>query len=223
MLSHPGAPFSAAPNTSRHVILICYGDGVGVSESGQGSHPGFLARLGELGPAWISALAALIVALTGAGFFAGRVTGQPGPRPTVTVTAPANAAAGSASPPGLAVAGTQLGSYPIDLTGDYGVPLGPAQPAQSEYSADGIGDLVKTNSRIGPGGDDQMALLPDGTTPTYQQCKSSTNFSGQIVPAAGSAFCLIETTGYIVGAEVTAVGPTVSNVNLTITVWKNAT
>lgn len=33
-----------------------------------------LARFGELGPAWITAIAALIVALTGAGFFVGHVT-----------------------------------------------------------------------------------------------------------------------------------------------------
>lgn len=195
-----------------------------MSGNGQDSRRGFLSRLGELGPAWITALAALLVALTSAGFFAGRAAGQPRPSPTVTVTAPARIGQGegSSSPPAAATAGTQLGSYPVDLTGSYGVPLGPARPAPSQYSADGIGDLVKIDSRIGPGGADQMVLLPDGTDPTYQQCKSATNFSGQIVPVTGSSFCIIETTGYIAGAEVTAVGPTVSNVNFTITVWKNS-
>jgi hypothetical protein len=43
------------------------------------------ARLGELGPAWITAIATLILALTGAGFFAGRATATP----AKTVTAPA--------------------------------------------------------------------------------------------------------------------------------------
>ena len=114
-------------------------------------------------------------------------------------------------------------SYTVDLAGNYGVPLGPAKPTQSQYSADGIGDLVKTYSRIGAGGNDQMVLLPDGTTPTYRQCKSTTNFSGQIVPTTGSAFCIIETTGYVVGAVVTAVSASVNDVTLTITVWKNST
>jgi hypothetical protein len=193
-----------------------------MSANGPDKHRGFLARFAELGPAWISALTAVLVALTSAGFFAGRAAGQPRPSPTVTVTAPARIGGGqgSASPP--AAAGTQVGSYPVDLTGSYGVPLGPAQPAQSQYSADGIGDLVKIDSRIGPGGADQMVLLPDGTTPTYQQCASATNFSGQIVPVTGSSLCIIETTGYIAGAEVTAVGATVSSVTLTITVWKKA-
>ena len=35
-------------------------------------------RLGELGPAWISAIAALLTAMAAAGFFAGRVTSPPG-------------------------------------------------------------------------------------------------------------------------------------------------
>lgn len=197
---------------------------IDVSDSRQGSKRSLFARLGELGPAWISALAALIVALTGAGFFAGRVTGQPAPGPTATITVPASprASTGASSPPASAV-GKDLGSYTIDLAGNYGVPLGPAKPTQSQYSPEGIGDLVKTYSRIGAGGDDQMVLLPDGTTPTYQLCKSTTNFSGQIVPTRGNAFCIIETTGYIVGATVTAVSASLSDVTLTITVWKNST
>lgn len=213
----------AAQNIARHVISGMELK-VDVSDSRQGTPRGFFARLGELGPAWISALAALIVALTGAGFFAGRATGQPRPSPTVTVTVPASptTSTGSSSPPASAV-GKDLDSYTVDLAGNYGVPLGPAKPTQSQYSADGTGDLVKTYSRIGAGGNDQMVLLPDGTTPTYRQCKSTTNFSGQIVPTTGSAFCIIETTGYIVGAIVTAVSASVNNVNLTITVWKNST
>ena len=43
------------------------------------------ARIGELGPAWITAVAGLIVALAAVGFFAGRVT-TPTPAPTETVT-----------------------------------------------------------------------------------------------------------------------------------------
>jgi len=53
------------------------------------------ARLGELGPAWITAIAALIVALTGAGFFAGRVTAGA----TNTVVAPVLPSKASSAPP----------------------------------------------------------------------------------------------------------------------------
>jgi hypothetical protein len=47
------------------------------------------ARIGGLGPAWLTAIATLIIALTGAGVFAAvraTVTAGPTPTPTVTVT-----------------------------------------------------------------------------------------------------------------------------------------
>lgn len=67
---------------ARHVINRM---DIEVSENNQRPRRG-RARIGELGPAWITAIAALIVALTGAGFFAGRVTAGP----TKTVAPPAS-------------------------------------------------------------------------------------------------------------------------------------
>jgi hypothetical protein len=52
------------------------------------------ARIGELGPAWITAIATLILALTGAGFFAGRVTAGP----TKIVAPPTHSGTSSATP-----------------------------------------------------------------------------------------------------------------------------
>lgn len=56
------------------------------------------ARLGELGPAWITAIAALIVALTSAGFFAGRATSEPtvAAKPAKTLSAKHGSASSSA-------------------------------------------------------------------------------------------------------------------------------
>lgn len=182
----------------------------------------------ELGPKWIGALGTLIIALTGAGFFAGRVTGQPVPNPTVTVTVPATSVAGSppartASPQASAdTNGALLGSYHIDLAAGYSVPLGPTRPAQSEYSTAGTGDLAKVYSRLQPGGNDQMAQLPDGTAPTYQDCANATDFTGMILPTLGTSFCLIETTGLIAGAEVTAIGNASSgDVIIKVAVWRH--
>lgn len=60
-------------------------------ESGQGGGPekNGWARLLEVGPAWITAITGVIVALTAAGFFVGHATAGSGaatPAPTVTVT-----------------------------------------------------------------------------------------------------------------------------------------
>jgi hypothetical protein len=59
-----------------------------VSESSQGKEPpkSGWARLGEVGPAWISAITGLILALTSAGFFVGHVTASGHPQPNVTIT-----------------------------------------------------------------------------------------------------------------------------------------
>jgi hypothetical protein len=55
--------------------------------SSKSPHKDRFDRFAEIGPVWLSSIAALIVALTGTGFFAGRVTAQTQPRPTKTVTA----------------------------------------------------------------------------------------------------------------------------------------
>jgi hypothetical protein len=195
---------------------------------------GWMRRFGELGPAWIGALATLIVALTGAGFFAGRITGQPAPQATVTITDPASpntvgtspSAPQSVSPPAprpaAAVAnGVHLGSYSIDLAAGYAVPLGPTRPTQSEYSATGNGDLYKVFSRLDTGRNDQMVILPDGVTPTYQKCANATNLTTEVIPTVGTSFCLIETTGLIAGAEVTALGSS-GDAIIAITIWKHS-
>src|SRR5438552_43000 len=105
----------------------------------------------ELGPAWISAVTGVLVALTGAGFFVGRVTATPQPEPqpttiitrtaTVTATPAATAVAsssGSAAPTPTSGAsttqanGTLLGSYGFTLPANGSAPLGPTAPTQAQ-------------------------------------------------------------------------------------------
>src|ERR1700733_10068495 len=164
------------------------------------------SRFAELGPAWIGALATLIVALTGAGFFAGRATSQATPQPTktvrstVTVTATPVAAASAASTPGASSGstatsanGTVLGSYTFTLPQYDSAPLGTTAPDQAQILS-GTGQDVVWNTGAGgspleTGGGDKMLNLPSGSTPTYQACTTDTLSSGEVVnPNAGNAF-----------------------------------
>ena len=140
----------------------------GQDNGGNGRRRG---RIGELGPAWISAIAAVIVALTGAGFFAGRVSApassgtQADRVSTTTVPTAAPVSAGtsaSASPSGAAATtgnGTLLGSYSFQLTNGYNAPLGPTAPTQSQIAAGGAYD-VGYNGDLYAGDNEKMISLP---------------------------------------------------------------
>lgn len=136
---------------------------------------------------------------------------------------PAPGSSGAAS---ATANGALLGSYSIQLASGYTVSLGPTQPPQSAYSSTGNGDLEKVYSRLElpSNSGDQLAALPDGATPTYQECSADTDFPGMIIPDVGTSFCLIETSGLIAGGEVTAIssGDFANNVlTIHIFVWRH--
>jgi hypothetical protein len=197
-------------------------------------------RFAELGPAWIASIGTLIVALTGAGFFAGRVTvtaSSPPPKvitKTVTITASAPATAAS-SPSGTPTAspaassdGELLGSYTITLPRDGSATLGPTKPTAQQILASSGGDIIwdyeDGGAPLSTGSGDQMVGLANGTTPTYQACKNSTLATNSESSNPGTAFCIIETTGRMAGITVKSVDIGVNPVNivLNVLVWSNS-
>lgn len=119
--------------------------------------------------------------------------------------------------------GAELGSYDINLPIGYSVPLGPMRPTQSQFVNGGGGD-IGTNSIGGiyPGNGNKMLNLPDGTTPTYQQCADDTLFENQVNAKPGVTFCLVE-VGKIVGVTVTSVSSMQPYyATLHVTVWQNS-
>jgi hypothetical protein len=210
-------------------VGIQNGEGRGnVSNSNESPRKGRLARILELGPAWITAITGLIVALATAGFFVGRsTTNNPRPAPTVTVTVPApshTTAAKSPSPSGSAsLNGTLLGSYNINVTVGPGesVPLNATKPTQSQLNT-GAGDLgTGTPADVLvflPINGDKMLSLPGGSTPSYQSCTADTVFEDQASSSPGTAFCL-SATGRMIGVTVTSLQSAYAV--LRITVWQN--
>lgn len=192
--------------------------------------------IGELGPAWITSITGLIVALTGAGFFVGHLTGgsSPTPQPTVTVTVtktvqvaangspvatvPSAGGTGSATAGSGSANGTQLGSYTIDLPAGYSVPLGPTKPTQSQFiTGQSGGDLYYTGLGYFPGlSSEKLVTLTSGTPPTYSACQGSTFFNS-VNDDAGESFCIVESND-LVGLYVQSdqSGYAVINVN----VWR---
>lgn len=206
--------------------------------SSQQEAKSFTDRFMELGPAWIGALATLLVALTSAGFFAGRATTQSAPQPTRTVTStvtvtasPSVGATSSASPAaslGTTADGTLMGSYTFTLPQYGSAPLGATTPDQAQILS-GTGKDVIWNTGAGgaplqTGGGDQMLSLPNGSTPTYQMCKTDTLTSGEESYNAGTAYCIIEATGRIAGVVVQSANTAQSpwSLVLHVTIWENA-
>jgi hypothetical protein len=203
-----------------------------MSEDEKSSQKGWSARIGELGPAWITALAGLIAVFAGGGFAAGHASGahDPAPQPTVTVTATATATVTSPvthppqGPPVSSAAtsnGAVLGSYTVDLPTGYSIPLGASKPTQSQFdSSEQNGDLDDESVGYQALGNDQIVQLQDGSTLTYHTCTNSTAFTRTIYPSLGVAFCAIE-SGKIAGVKVISQSSTTSDYILQVTVWRN--
>lgn len=199
--------------------------------SQQSREKGGLTRFAELGPAWIASLATLIVALTGAGFFAGRVSAsssqsaQPPKTVTRTVTATPTSPQGASTSGTTSTTGngTELGTYTFRLPSGYGAPLASTAPTQSEIAAAGGADDITWPTELAPlsvGNGDQMVGLPNGSTPTYSSCTGNTTLQNVASTNQGTAFCIIETSGRVAGVAVTSiVRSTNSYITLQVTVW----
>lgn len=193
-----------------------------------------LARLAELGPAWISALAALLAALAAAGFFAGRVSASPTPtaQPTVFVTttvtpSPASQADSTGGPStsspsvgNTAGNGTELGAYTFRLTNGYAAPLGASAPTQAQITQSGTSYDVYFNGEITAGSNERIISLASGSTPTYSACTTGTVFEQSPPANQGTAFCIIETSGRVAGVTVASVGNSPYYLVLKVTTWQ---
>lgn len=198
-----------------------------------------MGRLAELGPAWISALAALLAALAAAGFFAGRVSASAGPsaaptaQPTVvvtkTMTASPLAVTGGASPstpstPSTANTegnGTELGAYSFRLTNGYSAPLAASAPTQGQITETSASYDIDFNGQIYPGSNERMISLASGSSPTYSACTSGTVFENTAPADTGTAFCIVETSGRVAGITVASVNSSPSYLVLKVTSWQD--
>jgi hypothetical protein len=208
-----------------------------VNDTEQSSEQSRKKGLGELGPVWIGSIATLIVAMTGAGFFAGHAVATstastPSPKViTVTVTAtapapstPSSSAADGATPSPAAQStvgnGTLDASYSFKLVNGYSAPLGLTAPTQAQIAASGNYDLYY-NGSMEPGSSEKMVELQNGTTPTYSACTANTTFVSGLQPEVGMSACIVETSGYMAGVTVTATGTSPYSITVRVTLWKN--
>jgi len=160
-------------------------------------------RFVKLGPAWISAVAALITALAALGFFASKGAPAAGAPVTTSTSAAAPTARSaiqlaqpsSAAP--QALRGKTLAHYTVDVPDGYGMVLAdhPSRPDQSNDD-----DFSILNGQVN-GYTVQLALLNPGTDVSYAACTADTRYTSFLSPDRGEAFCM---TGnqYIAGVTV---------------------
>jgi len=175
----------------------------------------------DLGPAWISAIAAAVGAVVAVvGFFAGRATapspaGAPAPRPASIASVPSAAAAVGPS------SGTQLAHYNADVAAGYGIDIG-AQPQRPRQGIPGDASLViPVVGQISSSDGGKLAQLDANSTPTFDNCAANTRFTNTAYVGRGDAFCYIG-HGYLAAIKVVdkVIAVTGDYDTLDITVWK---
>jgi hypothetical protein len=178
-------------------------------------------RFADLGPAWISAIAAAVAALVAvASFFAGRVTAPtpaagPEPMPASTTSASSPSAAVGPSP------GTLLAHYRADVAAGYGIDVA----AQAQRPREGIpGDaslVLPIVGQISSSDGGKLAQLDAATSPGYDVCAANTRFTTTAYVGRGDAFCHTG-RGYLAAIKVVnqVIAVTGDYDTLDITVWK---
>jgi hypothetical protein len=188
----------------------------------------------HLGPAWLSAIAALISALAAVGFFAGRATAPESGSASGAATSPTQTTASTASTPSTAstastdapavepTPGQRLTHYTVDLPPDYGMDISDHRATPVSIGI-GCPDItVATMGRIDFCESSVRAARLNASAPTYQGCLADTRFSDIIwEPNRGDIFC-VTGHGYIAGVKVTAdvVSLKGSYYTFNVTVWK---
>jgi hypothetical protein len=146
------------------------------------------ARIGELGPAWISAIAAVIVALAAAGFFAGRVT-TPTPAPTETVTVTGQALAAGHTPPPSPSGNSIYWTGQVGLSELSGLGLDfDTKPPSSDQTT-----IVYQGNTLQATANAQLARWTQSSTPSVSQCQLwvTTHPNATLLyPASGMEICI---------------------------------
>ena len=140
------------------------------------------ARLGELGPAWITAGAGVIVALAAAGFFAGRAT-TPTPAPTQTVTVQAGQALAAGHNSSIYWTG-QVG---LSGLSDLGLDFDTRPPSSDQTTIIYQGNTLQATANA------QLSQWTQSSTPSASDCKLwvTTHPNTTILsPASGMQICI---------------------------------
>ncbi|SDC86042.1 hypothetical protein [Actinokineospora iranica] len=181
----------------------------------------------ELGPVWISAIAALLVAMTGAGFFVGKASETQAKPTTVTVTASAAPAPPSAS--GAAAATTPPTTTTSAKTTEPGVRFS-GELVWGKFSLDFTEPRPLNNAQISglsgnnlysDGGGSVVEWKTD-STPTKDECArvAKANGSNQANGLVkGSRVCGLTPEGRVFRIDVEAVGS--GGIVSQVTVWEN--
>ena len=147
------------------------------------------ARMGELGPAWISAIAAVILALAAVGFFAGRVT-TPTPAPTETVTVTGQALAAGHTPPPSPSGNSSIywtGQVGFSLISGLGLDFDTKPPSSDQTT------IVYDGNALQPTANAQLSRWTQSGTPSASQCQLwvTTHPNTEIIfPASGMQICI---------------------------------
>ncbi|MFJ9369357.1 hypothetical protein ACIRRA_33730 [Nocardia sp. NPDC101769] len=164
------------------------------------------AKIHEIGPAWITTILGLLVALTGMGVVVGRESASQVATPqTITVTAVGSAVTTIAAQPsgqtpmdgGAATSaasgattqqvaeGVELVRCSVDVADGYTVPIERTStcPGPSKYVS---GFMFNGSNAYASGG--TMAVATDDE-PTYDSCKKNTRYASPLNVATGTTLC----------------------------------
>ncbi|MGW3961988.1 hypothetical protein ACWED2_19345 [Amycolatopsis sp. NPDC005003] len=186
------------------------------------SEPPKKSGWGELGHKWITAIAALVTALTGAGFIAGRTSAPeaksagPATPVTVTVTAPRDVPAADGSTAGSAPANPDPAAYwSGELEwGKFNFDLNPPIYTDGEYIQDLGGDLLYVTGKA------RLAVWKKSGQPGKAECASAVDADGsnQSYYEKGNRICGRTAEGRVFRLDVTSSGNTLRT---QATVWNN--
>ncbi|GIG55833.1 hypothetical protein Lfu02_02050 [Longispora fulva] len=186
------------------------------------------ARLAELGPAWLSSIAAVIAALAAAGFFAGRLTADvstsAAPPPTTSPAAVVTTGRAAAIDPPVATpstsAGVELASYDVKLVDRFGFVAALTAPSQDQLLETSDTDVRLNLGNFFTRSQNKLVALPTHTSPSYAACKASPDIIRVVQnPAPGTGFCVIMQT-MVIGVRVTEVQSSPPHAVVHATLWQ---
>jgi hypothetical protein len=175
---------------------------------------------------WIMAIAALIGALSGAGFFAGRATAPGNPdsssAPQISSGSTGQTSQATSTPessPPVSGTGTLLTHYPIDISAGYGINFGntPARPENCDTILYVTDNLCYDGSRIGS--NEKLSTL-NAAVVSYQDCENATIYVSSVtILKVGTTLCI--TDGSLVSsATITAIGSNPAYLAFNFNVWE---